>query len=104
MAGEAARSEAAAKMNELGLQFDANLPYRLDRMFPKLEGWGVKGAIKQKHKVSVEVYGVAKKNDRLFLHASVLHFTHPKKGCYLRFSSLPPLCSFLTLFGSRSLV
>lgn len=37
------------KLAQLGLSLDTDrIPYRLEKMFPKLEGWGVKGEIKRK--------------------------------------------------------
>lgn len=41
----------AAKMQELGIELDPDLPYRLETMFPRLEGWGAKGELKRKGKV-----------------------------------------------------
>lgn len=50
---ESADSAAAvqAKLQQLGIQLDPDLPYRLDTMFPRLEGWGAKGELKRKGKV-----------------------------------------------------
>lgn len=43
---------AQNRLVELGLQFGFDkLPYRLDKMFPKLKGWGAKGDIKKKVKL-----------------------------------------------------
>ena len=43
---------ARARLNQLGLEFGFDkLPYRLDKMFPKLKGWGAKGDIKKKVKL-----------------------------------------------------
>ena len=37
------------KLAQLGLSLDTDrIPYRLEKMFPKLEGWGAKGEIKRK--------------------------------------------------------
>lgn len=44
-------TEAAAvvkRLNELKLNVDIEQPYRLEKMFPKLDGWGSKGEIKRK--------------------------------------------------------
>ena len=42
---------ATAKLQQLGIELDPDLPYRLDTMFPRLEGWGAKGELKRKGKV-----------------------------------------------------
>ena len=43
---------AREKLNQMGLQFGFDkLPYRLDKMFPRLKGWGAKGDIKKKVKL-----------------------------------------------------
>jgi hypothetical protein len=40
-----------AKLQQLGIQLSSDIPYRLETMFPRLEGWGAKGEIKKKAKV-----------------------------------------------------
>lgn len=43
---------AIQKLAEMGLSLDTDrIPYRLEKMFPKLEGWGAKGSIKSKVKL-----------------------------------------------------
>ena len=39
------------RLSELGVEFDPAIPYRLEKIFPKLEGWGVKKAIRRKGKL-----------------------------------------------------
>ena len=40
------------QLEQLGLNFDYDkVPYRLDKMFPKIKGWGAKGDIKKKVKL-----------------------------------------------------
>ncbi|MEZ6129858.1 MAG: hypothetical protein R3C59_14340 [Planctomycetaceae bacterium] len=40
-----------AKLKELKLELNPDLPYRLEKMFPRLQGWGVKGEIKARVKL-----------------------------------------------------
>ncbi|MGD9856543.1 MAG: hypothetical protein AB7U20_16470 [Planctomycetaceae bacterium] len=46
---------AAARLTALGVSLDPQIPYRLSTMFPKLDGWGAKGAVKKKAKVIAQV-------------------------------------------------
>ena len=41
----------AAKLESLGIHLDPGIPYRLESMFPRLEGWGAKGELKRKGKI-----------------------------------------------------
>lgn len=41
----------AAKLEELGVPLDPDLPFRLDKMFPKLTGFGIKGQLKRRAKL-----------------------------------------------------
>ena len=74
-------SDATAKLEELGIQLDSQLPYDVDRMFPKLKGWGVKGAIKQKHKVLQKVEPLLK---RMVLRDEKILYV--AKGIQVKFS------------------
>lgn len=47
--------EQAARLQTLGIALDPAIPYRLETMFPRLEGWGVKGELKKKGKVIRQV-------------------------------------------------
>ncbi len=47
--------QALARLNEIGVSLDPEIPYRLSTMFPKLEGWGAKGGIKKKAKIIAQV-------------------------------------------------
>src|SRR5688572_12902347 len=46
---------AATKLQQLGIQLDPEIPYRVDTMFPRLEGWGAKGELKKKGKIINQV-------------------------------------------------
>ena len=48
---------AAQKLQELGLQLNPAIPYNLDYIFPKTEGWGANGDIQRKHKLLVNNEG-----------------------------------------------
>ena len=74
-------SNALAKLEELGLQIDLQLPYEMDRMFPKLQGWGAKGAIKQKHKTIQKVEPLLK---RMILQDERILYV--AKGIQVKFS------------------
>ena len=41
----------AQRLQELKLTLDSEIPYNLDKMFPKLTGWGAAGGIKRKVKL-----------------------------------------------------
>lgn len=47
--------EAAAKLKEWSLSLNPKMPYLLDKMFPKLSGWGAKGEAKRKVKLIANV-------------------------------------------------
>ena len=50
--GEAA---VIAKLNSLGFSLRNDIPYRLEKMFPRLDGFGVKGQIKRRAKMIKQV-------------------------------------------------
>ena len=60
VSAEPGRDEIAARLSEFGVRLDPEVPYRLETMFPKLEGWGAKGDIKRKGKFIREVEPVLK--------------------------------------------
>jgi hypothetical protein len=45
----------AQRLEELGLHLHPEIPYDLEKMFPKLTGWGAKKDIKGRHKLIVQV-------------------------------------------------
>jgi hypothetical protein len=45
----------AAQLGKLGITLDPDIPYRLETMFPRVEGWGVKGELKKKGKIIRQV-------------------------------------------------
>ena len=47
--------QAHTRLKEIGVSLDAEIPYRMSTMFPKLQGWGAKGAIKKKAKIIRQV-------------------------------------------------
>ncbi|MBX3436519.1 MAG: hypothetical protein KF861_03440 [Planctomycetaceae bacterium] len=53
--GESAADPTAARLAALGVALDPEIDYRLSTVFPKLEGWGVKGAIKRKAKLIKQI-------------------------------------------------
>ncbi len=48
-------SPVSQKLADLGLSFDPTIAYRLDLLYPRLEGWGVVGQIRRKHKLVARV-------------------------------------------------
>lgn len=50
-------SPIAQRLSELGIQLDPRIKYRLDWMFPKLEGWGIAGHIKKQGKLIRRIEG-----------------------------------------------
>jgi hypothetical protein len=44
-------SPAETRLAELGIRLDPAIAYRMDTMFPRLEGWGSKGELQRKAKV-----------------------------------------------------
>lgn len=48
---ESANSPTEETLQSLGITLPSDLPLRLDTMFPRLEGWGVKGELKRKAKL-----------------------------------------------------
>jgi hypothetical protein len=48
-------SAAAQRLEELGLHLNPEIPYDLDKLFPKLTGWGAKKEIKNRHKLIAQV-------------------------------------------------
>jgi hypothetical protein len=54
-ATEQQASDIASRLEGLGVVLDAAVSYRLETMFPRLEGWGAKGDIRKKGKLIARV-------------------------------------------------
>lgn len=45
----------ATRLDRLGVALNSEIPYRLETMFPRVEGWGAKGELKKKGKLIRQV-------------------------------------------------
>ena len=50
--------QVSAKLAQMNLALNPQIPYRYESLFAKLEGWGAKGYIQRKHKLIHNVEGV----------------------------------------------
>jgi hypothetical protein len=74
-------SAAAQRLQELGLHLQPDIHYDLERLFPRLTGWGAKREIKRRHQLILQVEERLK---RMLQPGEEVHFV--AKGMQYKFS------------------